>query len=98
MRGRSSSTPRSRGDDVTVWREVGARNAKRLRTGALAGVALAASAVALVGAMHTRAARPLLARLGVKMGCPVSLEGRPPEEIEAARARSLAPLRVGDRA
>src|ERR1700709_1773111 len=43
---------------------------------------------AFVGFLHTKAGRPLLARLGV--GCPVKAS---PEDVEAARLKSARALR-----
>ncbi len=62
--------------------------------------AIAACAiVAVTGLLHTRAARPLLARLsgGGAAGCPV-LVGASPQALEEHRAAAVKPLAAGERA
>lgn len=48
-------------------------------------------AVGAVGVLHTKAARPLLARISGAGGCPV-LAGQTPEKLEEGRVANLKPL------
>ena len=53
-------------------------------------------AVALVGLGHTPAARPLLAKLGFRYGCPVNVDNVTPKALEEQRVAQMRQMR-GDK-
>lgn len=69
------------------------RSRRWLRRGLGLGTLFVVLPTVVIGLAHTRAFGPTLGRLfGMSSGCPVSLEGMKPEQIEAHRARASVVL------
>jgi hypothetical protein len=60
--------------------------------------ASSAAVVAVIGVLHTPLGRPLLARLGIRSGCPVLNAHLTPQQIENGRVQAALPLRGSERA
>jgi hypothetical protein len=71
---------------------------QRLLRAAWTVAASCAVIVAVVGVLHTPLGRPLLARLGMRAGCPVMNAHLTPQQIETGRVQAGLPLRGTARA
>ncbi len=72
---------------------MGGLSRRRAKIALGASVGLPLTAALLVGALHSRAARPYLGRLGVRKGCPVNMDAVTPASLENERLAAIPALR-----